>query len=170
MSVQFSIIYSVDIPSGINMRPFVPPHCKRLWDETEGDSGYDYSYLEGRWERGHHRKWVAILDQAQFDEFVRQVGLVAEDVQTMGSLGAPGFGFGWAPAICIRSDDPDAIQSAYVTPVGSKAEIVEFLRQHEVAVPAVLLDGDGQKYFWDEAVDREAPWDAVRQAVIAAYS
>jgi hypothetical protein len=35
----------------------------------------------------------------------------------MGSLGAPGFGFGWAPAISFRSDDPDAIQNAYVTPI-----------------------------------------------------
>jgi hypothetical protein len=38
-------------------------------------------------------------------------------VQTLGSLGAPGCGFGWSPAISFRSDDPDAIQSAYVTPL-----------------------------------------------------
>ena len=39
----------------------------------------------------------------------------------MGSLGATvfgfGFGFGWAPAISFTSHDPDAIQSAYVTPL-----------------------------------------------------
>ena len=34
----------------------------------------------------------------------------------MGSLGAPGCGFGWAPAIVSKSDNSDAIQSAYVTP------------------------------------------------------
>lgn len=48
---------------------------------------------------------------------MQRFGLFAEDVQTMGSIGAPGFGFGWAPAISFRSDDPDAIQSAYVTPL-----------------------------------------------------
>ncbi len=168
--MEYSVIYSVDIPSGVSMRPFVPPECKRLWEETEGDEQYQYGHLEGRWERGHHRKWVAILDQAQFEEFVRDVGLFAEDVQTMGSLGAPGFGFGWAPAISFRNDDPDAIQSAYVTPCGTKAEIVAFLQEHEVPVPAVLLDDDDQGYLWPEAVDREAPWEAVREAVIAAYS
>lgn len=46
-----------------------------------------------------------------------KLGLVAEDVQTMGSLGAPGFGFGWAPAISFNGDDEDAILNAYVTPL-----------------------------------------------------
>ena len=35
----------------------------------------------------------------------------------MGSLGAPGCGFGLAPAISFTSDDQDAITSAYVTPL-----------------------------------------------------
>lgn len=32
------------------------------WDQTEDDDPYEYSYLEGRWERGSHRKWVAVLE------------------------------------------------------------------------------------------------------------
>ena len=35
----------------------------------------------------------------------------------MGSLGAPGFGVGWVPAISFNGDNPDAIQNAYVTPM-----------------------------------------------------
>jgi hypothetical protein len=73
---------------------------------------------------------------------VRRCGLVAEDVQTLGSLGAPGFGYGWAPAISFRSDDPDAIQSAYVTPI-----------------PEV------EKEHFDER-----DWERVRSAVLAVYA
>ncbi len=113
----FSIIYSVDVPQGISIRPFTPPQVGRLWTRTEGDEQYEYSYLEGRWEKGKHRKWAALLTRDQFDAFVEKLGLVAEDVQTMGSLGSPGFGFGWAPAISFNGHDEDAILNAYVTPI-----------------------------------------------------
>ena len=114
--MQFSVIYSADCPADENIESFAPPEID-LWDETEDDDNYEYSYLEGEWENGHHRKWCAILTRDQFTEFVEHCGLFAEDVETMGSLGAPGFGYGWAPAISFNSDDPAAIQSAYVTPL-----------------------------------------------------
>ena len=113
----FSVIYSVDVPQGISIKPYTPPQVGRLWTRTEGDEQFEYSYLEGRWEKGKHRKWAALLTRKQFDAFVEKLGLVAEDVQTMGSLGAPGFGFGWAPAISFNGDDEDAILNAYVTPI-----------------------------------------------------
>jgi len=84
---------------------------------------------------------VAILDRDQFDDFVKNCGLHAEDVQTLGSLGAPGFGVGWAPAISFISDDPVAIQSAYVTP------LPEVRREH----------------------GRDGDWDRVRRAVLGVY-
>jgi hypothetical protein len=115
--MQFSIIYTVDTPADVDVLDYAPPEVEKLWDETEGDDQYEYSYLEARWEGGHHRKWCAILSRGQFDEFVQRCGLVAEDVQTLGSLGAPGCGFGWAPAISFNGDDPDAILNAYVTPL-----------------------------------------------------
>jgi hypothetical protein len=59
----------------------------------------------------------------------------------MGSLGAPGCGFGLAPAISFISDGPDAIQSAYVTPL-----------------PEVRKENCG-----------EGDWDRVRSAVLAVY-
>ena len=168
--MQYSVIYSVDIPRGVNMRPFVPPHCRQLWDETEDDNNYEYGYLEGRWEKGHHRKWVAILDQDQFEEFLFHTGLFPENVETMGSLGAPGFGLGWSPAISFRNDDDDAIRSAYVTPADTKSELVRFLEQNDAGIPSLLLDGDGQQFLWEGAADEEAPWRAIRQAVITRYS
>ena len=113
--MQFSVIYSVDVPADENVLDFAPPNLAD-WDETEGDEAYGYGYLEGCWEEGHHRKWAAILDREQFEAFVDHCGLTAESTETMGSIGAPGCGYGWAPAIAFNSDDPDAIQSAYVTP------------------------------------------------------
>ena len=88
-----------------------------LIEQTNTCENGGYGYLEGRWEEGKHRKWWPFWTGKQFDEFVNYCGLVAEDVQTMGSLGAPGCGLGCSPAISFTSDDPDAIQSAYVTPL-----------------------------------------------------
>jgi hypothetical protein len=115
--MRFSIIYGVDVPEGSRIADFAPPGVEELWDETEDDAQYEYGYLEGRWQGGHHRKWCAMLTRRQFEQFVECCGLIAESTETLGSLGAPGFGYGWAPAISFRGDDPSAIQSAYVTPI-----------------------------------------------------
>jgi hypothetical protein len=138
--MQFSIIYSVDVPHNYNVFSYAPPSVDELWDQSEDDSEYQYGYLEGRWEGGHHRKWCAVLNREQFDDFVHACNLNAESSETLGSLGAPGFGFGWAPAISFTSDDPDAIQSAYVTPL-----------------PETHKEGD------------EHDWDRVKGAVLAVY-
>ena len=137
----FSVIFSVDVPQGVSIKSYTPPR-RSLWTRTEGDEQYEYGYLEGRWEKGKHRKWAALLTRRQFDAFVDKLGLVAEDVQTMGSLGAPGFGYGWAPAISFNGDDQDAILNAYVTPL-----------------PEV------EKQAYD---DRD--WHRVREAVLNVYS
>jgi hypothetical protein len=118
----FSVIYSADCPASVDVLGYAPPQVEQLWDETEGDDNYEYSYLEGRWEDGHHRKWVAVLDREQFDEFTRRLGLHAEDVETLGSFGSPGCGIGWAPAMSFTADEPDAILSAYVTPMPETAK------------------------------------------------
>lgn len=136
----FSVIYSVDVPSDEDISRFAPPDLS-LWDETEDDGQYEYGHLDGRWEEGHHRKWCALLTRDQFDEFIEHCRLNAEDVETMGSLGAPGFEFDWAPAISFTSDDADAIQSAYVTPV-----------------PEIEREQLG-----------ETDWDRVKSAVLAIY-
>jgi len=136
----FSVIYSADVPSGVSIRDYAPPQARRLWQQTESGPS-EYSYLEGRWSRGKHRKWAALLDREQFDDFVSKLGLYAESTETMGSLGAPGFGFGWSPAVSFTSDDEDAILSAYVTPL-----------------PEVRRPGGD-----------EQDWQRVRRAVLSVY-
>ena len=85
----FSVIYSADCPRTESIARFRPPRVRRLWDQTENDSQYEYSYLEGDWDRGKHRKWFAMLDKDQFTEFVQATGLVADSTQTLGSLESP---------------------------------------------------------------------------------
>lgn len=58
--MQFSVICSVDVPHNVDIAEYAPPDLGLylgLWDETEDDDQYDYGYLEGCWEEGHHRKW-----------------------------------------------------------------------------------------------------------------
>ena len=140
--MQFSVIFSVDVPQGVSIREFAPPQVGRLWNLTEGDEQFEYSYLEGRWEKGKHRKWVALLTRKQFDAFVSKLGLYAESTETMGSLGAPGFGFGWSPAISFNADHENAILSAYVTPL-----------------PTTTKEGGDER-----------DWQRVRQAVLSVYA
>lgn len=139
--MQFSVIYSVDVPKGVSIKDYTPPQVRKLWDKTEGDEQYEYDYLEGNWTKGRHRKWVAILNREQFDAFIEKVGLYAEGTETMGSIGAPGFGFGWSPAISFTSDDREAILNAYVTPLPETSKV-----------------GD------------ERDWDRVRSAVLSVYA
>jgi hypothetical protein len=140
--MKFSVIYSVDTPEDVDPLNYAPPHISDAWDETEDDDQFEYGYLEGCWENGHHRKWCAVLDREQFDEFVDHTGLTADSCETMGSIGAPGFGYGWAPAISFNGDAYDAIQNAYVTP---------------------LPEVDGEKGHG------ERDWKRVREAVLAVY-
>jgi len=161
--MQLSVIYSIDTPRETRIAQFNPPRSqKRLWQLTEGDSGYEYGYLEGRWSKGKHRKWVAILSRVQFQEFLDNTGLFAEDVQTMGSLGAPGCGYGLAPAFSFRTDDPDAIQSAYVTPLASGAEMAQFVKdvneeyEADLPVPGILTDSPDQSYLFEGVGEDEA--------------
>lgn len=161
--MQLSVIYSIDTPREVSIAQFNPPKSqKRLWQLTEDNSGYEYGYLEGRWTKGKHRKWCAILSREQFDEFIDHTGLMAENVATMGSLGAPGCGFGWAPAFSFRTDEPDAVQNAYVTPLASGSEMAQFLTtvndEHEtdLPIPGVLTDSPDQGYLFDGVAEAEA--------------
>jgi hypothetical protein len=62
--MQFSIIYSADCPSDHNIERFAPPKVEELWDPTEGDDQYGYSYLEGRWLKGHPCASISITRQS----------------------------------------------------------------------------------------------------------
>lgn len=115
--MQFYVIYSFDIPSSEYVRRYNPPFIARngkskVWDCTEGDEQYDYSYLEGVWTKGKHRKYCGLLTKEQFEEFVSDCNLYPENCETMGSLTE----MGWLPAISFNGQD-DIISSAYVTPI-----------------------------------------------------
>lgn len=136
----FSIIYSVDVPEDLNIERYAPPHADDLWDKTE-DGPTEYAYLEGDWTNGWHRKWCAILDRDQFDEFIRRCGLSAESTETMGSIGALGCGY-WAPAISFDARHSDCIVNAYVTPLPE-------IRKQEL---------------------NQADWHRLRDAMLSVYS
>ena len=114
--MKFAIIYTADVPGGESLGRYAPSGD---WDRTEDDDCFDYDYLGSVWETGHHGKWCGILSKSDFDKFVDDHCLYAEDVETMGSLGAPGFGVGWSPAVSFIYETMynDAIVGAYVTPI-----------------------------------------------------
>lgn len=112
--MKFSVIYSVDVQKDVHLRQFRPR--ARAWVQTE-KGRTEYEHLEGRWVGGKHAKYCALLTRAQFEHFVETTGLEMEDVETLGSIGAPGFGVGWSPAFSFHSFDGDMIRDAYVTPV-----------------------------------------------------
>lgn len=115
---QFSVIYSVDVPEGVSVRKYAPPR-RKAWKCTESSQGEDseYAYLEGKWAKGKHRKYCALLSKTEFFEWMHGSGLHLEDVETMGMIGAPGGDFGHLPAFSFTADAQDAILYAYVCPL-----------------------------------------------------
>lgn len=143
--MQFSIILSIDVPSSVRIGEIlnsIGRKVRRKLTQTEGKEQFEYGYLEGDWKGGDHRKLCGLLSRDAFDDLCCRLGLQAEDVETMGSLGAPGFGVGWSPAISFRAADTAAIVEAYVTPVP------EFEATREPNPKA---------------------WDRVKKAVLAVY-
>lgn len=113
---EYSVIYSFDCAPDDHVFKWQPPkkQLRRLWDLTERDDLHgDMEYCG----LGKHRKYCALLTPDQFKEFVEHLFLSASTTPTMGSIGAPGFGFGWAPAVMFESDDHEAWVNAYVTPI-----------------------------------------------------
>lgn len=144
--MEFSVIYSIDVPAGTSVKEYLPP-CRRAWQQTEGDEQYDYDYLEGAWAKGKHRKFCAMLTRKQFDRFVEKLDLHADSTQTMGSIGSPCNPLGWAPAINFNSRYGDAILSCYVIPVPSFSP---------------------EKRGGDESWQLRA-WERIREAVLSVY-
>ncbi len=116
----FSVIYEIDVPKhGNKISQHQPPHV-RNWQRTEGDDLYECQHYGDNWEEdGKHRKYVAVLNEQQFCEFVTECELLAESIETLGCLGALGCGPGIAPSILFRCSDcwPNASISASITPL-----------------------------------------------------
>ncbi len=124
----FSVIYSIDCAKGVHIKQFYPKNM-RPWQITE-DGGYgsggDYDDIFTKGSK--HRKMCALLTKAQFLKFQNDCNIYADNVETMGSIGAPGMGYGMVPAISFSADSFESsygndhedfgyFQSAYVTPV-----------------------------------------------------
>ncbi len=161
--MKFSVIYSCDVPRNTKLIA-PPPSQSHLWECTEKDGGPEGGQNCGgrEWQRGRHRKYCAWLSQEQFDIFVEHASLFAEDVHTMGSIGAPGFGFSLAPAISFTGDDCDTVQSAYVTPITDRLFVSPEDQPSLPGFEDVLLD----------AIQAEATalWEETRSQIIETYA
>lgn len=133
---SYSVIYSIDGEDTESHEPY----NLDLWQQTE-DSESDHGV--SKWK---HKKFVALLTPEQFREFVDNQGLYAEKIETMGSLGAPGYEGSWSPAISFTAENYD-IQNAYVTPNISAQESEKL----------------EQKY------GKKEIWEAIRKQVIEEY-
>ena len=160
----FSVIYSVDVPRDVSIQGFLPRRSvRRYMDCTEGDEEYDYDYLEGCWEKGKHRKLVGLLLRPHFEALIEDLGLYAEDVETMGSLGAPGlFPEVWcAPAICFNGEDPSCIQNMYVTPIpevlGINIDEARWGRVRRAVIDHYGCDG-GYRHFTKIPMEARRVW------------
>ena len=116
--MKFSVIYEFECGMDDSVSRYT--FKTRSFDLTERYDGEPSEWCSDLWNgKCKHRKYAGILNRNQFDEFVRQTEVWADDVETLGSIGAPGFGYGVAPAISFSNNDPDVIQSAYITPIPS---------------------------------------------------
>ena len=131
LTLQYGVIFSVN-GEVTNRNYWLPRRQHKIWEKTEtGPSEYrEHGEAFKKWRRS---KWVAVLDQGQFDEFVDHAHLVATGEKTMGSLGAPapeGTVLGLSPAVHfeVPHDGYDDMSTcAYVTPyVMQAADSPEF--------------------------------------------
>jgi hypothetical protein len=117
--MTFGVILSIDCVKKRDIESYMPSaELLEQMDKTEGDESFEYDYLEGPWEGGHHVKLVCLIDEKDFNCLVKEMGLYADDTETEGIIGAPWTpsGFGWAPAMNFDGEDFEAIINAYVTP------------------------------------------------------
>jgi hypothetical protein len=166
--MHFSVIYSFDVRRNQSVVPWQPKAHRTRWNCTEGDEQFEFEYLGDNCKGGKHRKYCAILTRSQFDEFVSDMGLVMEDVETMGSLGAPGCGFGLAPAVSFHREwggheDEPIWCNAYVTPIPDFKP-----RWERFDLP---LLGEEGKAMADEHRERrsEQIWQRIRDAMLSVY-
>lgn len=116
--MRFGVVYEFDC---LRREPvsLLQPRAKLLRKMTmvEGDKDRQYDYLGEEWETSRHRKYGAVFTKDEFEQFIIDLDLKAQEVRTMGTLGAPGSAnwYGCSPAICFE-DEGGSYSSAYVTP------------------------------------------------------
>ena len=131
--MKYSIIYTADCVEGVDVDKYAPIG--------------DFKKKEGDLERGdtypHHRKWVALLDEEEFHEFICEANIYYNPYAEGSSLGSPGCGMSIVPAFIFdaefRENFGDVIiaeVSANVTPVlgrkGTSKEWIEIRKAMSV--------------------------------------
>lgn len=140
--IQYSVIYSVDIycfdeelalpgkTRPVSIKRYLPrsPYAGKMWRTEDSGDGWDASDFVVA-----HGKWCGILTYAEFEALLRDSGMNVEEVETMGSLGAPGFDCSLVSAVCFRAPGdeylgPDWADDvmAYVTPLITDEQVKEW--------------------------------------------
>lgn len=136
----FSVIYSVDLFNDRDRFSRFCPKNFHVWSKTEDNrEKYDIDLYS------RHRKYVGFLSEKQFKQFLDMDLVFASSTRTMGSLGAPGLGYGLSPAMLFDNHENDILLSAYVTPIPVVSETPLF--------PDLPMGGNA----WD-VVERDI-WD-----------
>lgn len=161
--MRFCVIFTADTPAHEdvdNRRP-----SGEVWQETEGDNQYEvpdaYSGDDQDfygWQKGHHRKWAADLNETEFRQFLKECGPFFIDGE--GGTLTPELGFASA-VVFIGPHNEDVRAEAFVTPHCGNSELVDWLREHEQSVPVCLTDDARQKYIPTVPVDRRNAFEAV---------
>jgi len=128
---SYSVIYTVESKDPKDYYPY----DMEDWKITED---HESEYID----EYHHIKMIALLTPEKFNKFIDDCGLYAENIETMGSLGAPGYGLGWSPAISFNGEVYDAWLNAYVTPNITEEEADKHLKQTR------LNEEDAGDYIW----------------------
>lgn len=112
----FSVIYDFKCDRDVSVRTLYPTNFRkvrdgqRIWWITEKD--YDPESFSKQ------RKLCAVLTKKEFEQFLSDCNLYPENARTMGSIGAPGLGFGCSPAISFTGVCDEYMDTgAYVTPI-----------------------------------------------------
>jgi hypothetical protein len=120
--MTFGVVYEFDCRRDDTVKNYLPRRALlRKMELTEGDSQRNYSYIDdgdGMWEKGKHRKYGAVFTKHEFEQFIEDCELVADSIETMGTLGAPGSAcwYGCSPAVSFDADHYACMANAYVTP------------------------------------------------------
>src|ERR1051325_11608093 len=114
----FSVIYTIETSSEPDIPQFSPPPLAdpdMAWELEYEDLSGRFRHMEGGWPEGKHRRWSAMLPQAEFNRFIRALGMRPDPSHEEGQYGAPGF-VGWSVAVAFRRDTDDFRLLALATP------------------------------------------------------
>jgi len=134
----FSVIYDFSCPKDLPVKRLYPSNFRkvekkeRIWDITEINLD---PVIDG-WKQ---RKICALLTKEEFAEFVNSCDLIADSTETMGSIGAPGLGYGISPAISFNAGGGDCYQNAYVTPIPEVNRANGFTERDWERIKAAIL-------------------------------